>query len=99
MTAPITERLRQPSTGLRSTADPSLLVESLLDLGKPRTSPAILNCADSLPRPVAVVDQALEVVEDYHGKILAVEQAVLIKPSMKTVRQCMHLAAPIRARC
>ncbi|EMD39334.1 hypothetical protein CERSUDRAFT_112973 [Gelatoporia subvermispora B] len=69
MTAPITERLRTPNTGLRSTADPSLLVESLLDL---------------------VVDQALEVVEDYQSKILAIEQAVLIKPTMKTVRQ-LHI--------
>lgn len=31
-TTPITERLRQRHTGLRKTADPSLLVESLLDL-------------------------------------------------------------------
>ncbi|OCH85874.1 hypothetical protein OBBRIDRAFT_797715, partial [Obba rivulosa] len=69
MTTPITERVRQPSTGLRSTADASLLVESLIDL---------------------VVDQALEVVEDYQGKILAIEEAVLIKPSMKTVRQ-LHI--------
>ena len=32
-TEPITERLRQRDTGLRTTADPSLLVESLIDLG------------------------------------------------------------------
>lgn len=32
-TQPISERLRQRDTGLRSTADPSLLVESLIDLG------------------------------------------------------------------
>ncbi|THH26833.1 hypothetical protein EUX98_g7359 [Antrodiella citrinella] len=31
-TAPITERLRQRDTGLRATADPSLLVQSLIDL-------------------------------------------------------------------
>jgi len=31
-TAPITNRLRQRDTGLRATADPSLLVQSLLDL-------------------------------------------------------------------
>ena len=36
LTAPITERLRQRDTGLRSTADASLLVESLLDLGRCR---------------------------------------------------------------
>ncbi len=32
-TGPITERLRQRDTGLRTTADASLLVESLVDLG------------------------------------------------------------------
>lgn len=32
-TTPIMARLRQRDTGLRATADPSLLVESLLDLG------------------------------------------------------------------
>ncbi|KAI1786797.1 hypothetical protein LXA43DRAFT_1032081 [Ganoderma leucocontextum] len=69
LTAPITERLRQRDTGLRTTADPSLLVESLLDL---------------------VVDQALEVVEEYQGRILKIEQAVLLKPSMKTVRR-LHI--------
>ncbi|TBU26615.1 hypothetical protein BD311DRAFT_725745 [Dichomitus squalens] len=68
-TAPITERLRQRDTGLRTTADPSLLVQSLLDL---------------------VVDQALEVVEEYQGRILKIEQAVLLKPSMKTVRR-LHI--------
>ncbi|KAL1950966.1 hypothetical protein VTO73DRAFT_115 [Trametes versicolor] len=68
-TAPITERLRQRDTGLRTTADPSLLVQSLLDL---------------------VVDQALEVVDEYQGRILKIEQAVLLKPSMKTVRR-LHI--------
>lgn len=32
LTAPIRDRLRQSDTGLRMTADPSLLVESLIDL-------------------------------------------------------------------
>ncbi|EMD32609.1 hypothetical protein CERSUDRAFT_118647 [Gelatoporia subvermispora B] len=68
-TAPITDRLRQRDTGLRTTADPSLLVESLLDL---------------------VVDQALEVVEEYQSKILKLEQAVLLKPDMTTVRR-LHI--------
>ncbi|KAH9923191.1 uncharacterized protein BXZ73DRAFT_91487 [Epithele typhae] len=68
-TAPITERLRQRDTGLRTTADPSMLVQSLLDL---------------------VVDSAMEVVEEYQGRILKVEQAVLLKPSMKTVRR-LHI--------
>ncbi|CCL98060.1 uncharacterized protein FIBRA_00054 [Fibroporia radiculosa] len=62
-TAPITQRLRQRHTGLRTTADPSLLVQSLLDL---------------------MVDSALEVVEEYQGKFLKIEQEVLLKPSMKT---------------
>ncbi|KZT02232.1 uncharacterized protein LAESUDRAFT_685689, partial [Laetiporus sulphureus 93-53] len=64
-TKPITDRLRQPHTGLRQTADPSLLVQSLLDL---------------------IVDSALEVVEEYQGKLLKIEQEVLLKPSMATVR-------------
>ena len=34
-----------------------------------------------------MVDQALEVVEEYQGRILKIEQAVLLKPSMKTVRR------------
>jgi len=62
--APIRERLRQADTGLRKTADPSLLVQSLIDL---------------------IVDQALEVVEEYQGKILKIERDVLIRPKMKTV--------------
>lgn len=33
-TDPITERLRQPTSGLRITPDASLLVQGLLDLGK-----------------------------------------------------------------
>ncbi|KAH9910487.1 cora-like Mg2+ transporter protein-domain-containing protein [Epithele typhae] len=37
-----------------------------------------------------VVDQALEVVEEYQGKMLKIEQAVLLKPSMKTVRR-LHI--------
>ncbi|KAH9951017.1 hypothetical protein B0H21DRAFT_818847 [Amylocystis lapponica] len=62
---PITERLRHSQTGLRKTADPSLLVHSLLDL---------------------IVDQALEIVDEYQGKLDEIEHTVLIKPSMKTVR-------------
>jgi hypothetical protein len=33
-TAPISQRLRQRDTGLRTTADASLLVESIIDLGE-----------------------------------------------------------------
>ncbi|KAH8119713.1 hypothetical protein DFH11DRAFT_1753526 [Phellopilus nigrolimitatus] len=64
-TAPIMARLRQRDTGLRATADPALLVQSLLDL---------------------IVDQALEVVDEYQHKILKLEHDILIKPRMKTVR-------------
>lgn len=34
-----------------------------------------------------VVDSALEIVEEYQSKILSLEQHVLIKPSMKSVRR------------
>ncbi|CAL1694881.1 unnamed protein product [Somion occarium] len=68
-TSPITGRLRQRDTGLRTTADPSLLVESLIDL---------------------VVDQALEVVEEYQSKILSLEHNVLVKPTMTSVRR-LHI--------
>ena len=43
--------------------------------------------ADWLQWASPVVDQALEVVEEYQGRILKIEQAVLLKPSMKTVRR------------
>ncbi|KII94236.1 hypothetical protein PLICRDRAFT_101518 [Plicaturopsis crispa FD-325 SS-3] len=68
-TAPITARLRQRDTGLRKSADPSLLVQSLLDL---------------------IVDQALEIVDEYNGKILKLEHQILIRPQMKAVRQ-LHI--------
>ncbi|TBU21452.1 hypothetical protein BD311DRAFT_734402 [Dichomitus squalens] len=69
LTSPIAERLRQRDTVVRTSADPALLVQSLLDL---------------------VVDQALEVVEEYQGRILEIEEQVLLKPSMKTVRR-LHI--------
>ncbi|TBU36277.1 hypothetical protein BD309DRAFT_1024474 [Dichomitus squalens] len=70
LTAPMAERLRQRDTVLRTSADPTLLVQSLLDL---------------------VIDQALEVVEEYQGRILEIEEQVLLKPSMKTVRKPVHI--------
>ncbi len=88
-TAPITQRLRQRDTGLRATADASLLVESLLDLGllhsilQYTAHPDAVGCT--------VVDQALEVVEAYQSKILKLEEAVLLKPNMKHVRRCRQL--------
>jgi Mg2+ and Co2+ transporter CorA len=69
LTTPISARLRQRDTGLRTSADPSLLVQSLLDL---------------------IVDEAMEVIDEYQGKILKLEHKVLLKPNMKTVRQ-LHI--------
>jgi hypothetical protein len=39
----------------------------------------------------AVVDSALEVVDEYHTKILKLEHDILLKPKMKTIRYCKHL--------
>jgi Mg2+ and Co2+ transporter CorA len=64
-TLPIALRLRQPQTILRTSADGSFLVQSLLDL---------------------IVDRALEVVDEYQAKILALEHDVLLKPHMNTVK-------------
>ncbi|KAJ3519616.1 hypothetical protein NM688_g9275 [Phlebia brevispora] len=69
LTTPISERLRQRDTGLRTTADASMLVQSLLDL---------------------VVDEAMEVIQEYQSRILKLEQAVLLKPHMKHVRR-LHI--------
>lgn len=41
-----------------------------------------------------MVDQALEVVEEYQSRILKIEQAVLMKPNMKTVRRRKALLQP-----
>jgi len=68
-TKPIAERLRRRDTVLRATADPSLLVQSLLDL---------------------IVDSALQVIDEYQGNILKLEEAILLKPKMTTVRH-LHI--------
>ena len=62
-----------------------MLLESLIDLGM--FSHARLRMHPDHTSSDAVVDQALEVVEEYQGRILKIEQAVLLKPSMKTVRR------------
>ncbi|KAN0135635.1 hypothetical protein V8E53_006526 [Lactarius tabidus] len=69
LTEPIVSRIRQRDTTLRTTADPSLLVESLLDL---------------------VVDGALEVVDEYHARLSLLEQQILIKSKVPTVRS-LHI--------
>ncbi|KAG6817572.1 hypothetical protein H0H87_006949 [Tephrocybe sp. NHM501043] len=65
LTTPISKRLHQRDTGLRTSADPSLLVHALLDL---------------------IVDNALEVIDEYHTKINKFERTILLKPNVKTVR-------------
>jgi len=67
--SPIMTRLHSRDTLLRSTADASLLLESVLDL---------------------VVDQAVEVVEEYQKMILKLERDILLKPKMKSVRH-LHI--------
>ncbi|KAF8527557.1 hypothetical protein BU17DRAFT_81765 [Hysterangium stoloniferum] len=67
--SPIMNRLHSRDTLLRSTADASLLLESVLDL---------------------VVDQAVEVVEEYQKMILKLERDILLKPKMKSVRH-LHI--------
>ncbi|GLB43551.1 putative corA-like Mg2+ transporter protein [Lyophyllum shimeji] len=68
-TAAISKRLHQRDTGLRTSADPSLLVHAILDL---------------------IVDNALEVIDEYHAKINMFERAVLLKPNAKIVRH-LHI--------
>ena len=46
--------------------------------------------------PRSVVDAALEVVEEYQAKILKIEQEVLLKPSMETVRRRASLSPSSR---
>ncbi|KNZ76336.1 Magnesium transport protein CorA [Termitomyces sp. J132] len=69
LTSPIGARLRQRDTGLRNSADPSLLVHALLDL---------------------IVDNALEVIDEFHTKINKFERAILLKPNVQTV-QYLHI--------
>src|SRR5262245_75266 len=73
-TSPITRRLRQRDTGLRNSADSSMLVQSMLDLGmsffhSSHKFAIQLKC-------FIVVDQALVVVDEYHGKILKLEHDI-----------------------
>ena len=68
------------------------LVEGGLD-SRPNDS-FTLPCSKHLIKTSwVVVDSALEIVEEYQSKILSLEQHILIKPSMKSVRRrtsCFH---------
>ena len=82
LTQPITRRLQQRDTMLRTSADPSLLVQSLLDLSKSALFPSCLISHISF----LVVDKALEVIDAYHLKIKRFERQVLLRPEVSTVR-------------
>ncbi|KAF8640953.1 hypothetical protein AX17_000600 [Amanita inopinata Kibby_2008] len=69
LTQPIEERLHQADSVLRTSADASILVESLLDL---------------------VVDRVLEVIDEYQNNIHELEQEIMSKSNMSTVR-CLHI--------
>lgn len=73
-TSPINKRLHQPDTGLRMSADPSLLVHALLDL---------------------IVDNVLEVVDEYHAKINKFERSILLNPQMEMVRHIHILSGDL----
>lgn len=89
-TSPITKRLHQRDTGLRTSADPSMLVHALLDLSTfPCPISQWLKCSST-----TVVDNALEVIDAYHTKINKFERAILLKPQMKTVRRRTFLLPP-----
>ena len=68
---------------MRKTADPCLLVQSLLDLGVSLTVEAL-----TLPNMTLnlVVDAALEVVDEYRTRLSVVERMILIKSKVKNVR-------------
>ena len=82
--APIAFRLKSRDTVLRKSADPSLLLHALLDLGE-------FLCSSSSSSPtyhyVKVVDKAVQVIDQYHAKIHKFERDILLRPKMDTVRQ------------
>jgi hypothetical protein len=69
-------------------ADPSLLVHSLLDLS---TLFSLRNTYLELIF-ILVVDNALEVIDEYHAKINKFERSILLKPQMETVRHSGYLS-------
>lgn len=54
----------------------------------------------ALTRLSTVVDHALAVIDEYQRRILKLEQAVLLKPSMKIVRQrkCRSIKTKVVAK-
>jgi len=92
LTKPIATRIRQRDTSLRTNADPSLLVQSLLDLSATLVlQPVAMSNMVSL-----VVDAALEVVDEYRTRLHMLEHMVLIKSKVSNVRSreyfCVQLA-------
>ncbi|KAJ6606613.1 magnesium transporter [Mycena vulgaris] len=68
-TQPVAERMNQHDSVIRTSEDPAILVEALLDL---------------------IVDRILEVMDEYQDKINQLEQDILMKPGMSTVRS-LHI--------
>lgn len=66
---PIFDRIRSSKSILRSSADASLLVESLLDL---------------------IVDEALDIVDEYRDLLIKLESRVLVAPTTHLVR-ALHI--------
>ena len=80
-TAPISERLHRPDSLLRTSEDPSLLVQSLLDLSKwlPNSKHNSYGCTQ-------VIDRVLEMVDEYKVRIDVLERHILLHPDMDAVR-------------
>ena len=83
---PIYRRLRQRDGILRSTGDPSLLLQALLDLGE-FTKDRTWESGDSLV-PQIVVDRAIDIVDRFHESILKMEREILLHPKMTSIRNC-----------
>ncbi|KAJ7608799.1 hypothetical protein FB45DRAFT_945952 [Roridomyces roridus] len=81
MTLPIALRLRRADTILRSSSDPSMLVQSLLQ--------------SRLPPVFAVVDKAVEMIDGYHDQISHIEAQILVKPKPTTVRKLHIISGPL----
>jgi hypothetical protein len=74
-------------------ADPSLLVHSLLDLSTLSSEERLFGTNILL-----VVDNVLEVIDEYHAKINKFERSILLKPQMETVRHSACLLSYVCPR-